>query len=129
MYIPKQCVRDKCKINYRRYLDSSAKHIWGPKILSLFTLGILFTELSRMIKSLARANQQRLYLLLITWAEYCSCYAAGRAKREKLLKWTMHIHLMHIHTEDSRSYNCPTQNLNNTRNSRKKMMKGQNSFN
>lgn len=38
------------------------------------------------------------------------------------------LHLLHIHTEGSRNYKCPIHNLVNTRNSRKKTMRGQNSF-
>lgn len=38
------------------------------------------------------------------------------------------LHLLHVHTEGSRSYKCAIHNLINTRESRKKMMRGQNSF-
>lgn len=34
------------------------------------------------------------------------------------------LHLLHIHTEGSRSYKCANHNLINTRESRKKMMRG-----
>lgn len=34
------------------------------------------------------------------------------------------LHLTHIHAEECRSHKCATQNLYNTRDSRKKMMKG-----